>query len=86
VSYVLIGELVLLVLLSIPLGFVTGYMLSLYMAVSMQSELFRIPVLVTAQTYGFAALAMLASTLVSALIVQRRIGRLDLIGVLKTRE
>ncbi len=86
VSYVLVGELVLLVLLSIPLGFVTGYMLSLYMAVSMQSELFRIPVLVTAPTYGFAGLAMLASTLVSALIVQRRIGRLDLIGVLKTRE
>jgi hypothetical protein len=29
---------------------------------------------------------MLASTLVSALIVQRRIAHLDLIGVLKTRE
>jgi putative ABC transport system permease protein len=86
VSYVLVGELVLLVLLSIPLGFATGYMLSLYMATSMQSELFRIPVLVTARTYGFAGLAMLASTLVSALIVQRRIAHLDLIGVLKTRE
>jgi len=86
VSYVLVGELVLLVLLSIPLGFAAGYMLSLYMATSMQSELFRIPVLVTARTYGFAGLSMLASTLVSALIVQRRIGHLDLIGVLKTRE
>jgi putative ABC transport system permease protein len=86
VSYVLIGELVLLVLISIPIGFLTGYGLSLYMAVSMQSELFRVPVLVTPATYGFAALAMLASTLVSAIIVQRRIGRLDLIGVLKTRE
>ncbi|MBK6726412.1 MAG: ABC transporter permease [Xanthomonadales bacterium] len=86
VAYVLIGELAVLVLLSIPLGFLTGYMLSVYMATSMQSELFRIPVLISAETYGFAALAMLGSTVLSAWIVQRRVAHLDLIGVLKTRE
>ena len=35
---------------------------------------------------SFVMLTMLASTLLSAVLVRRRIAQLDLIGVLKTRE
>jgi len=86
VGYILLGELALLVLVAIPLGFVVGKALCAYFALNLQSDLYRIPVYVSAATYAFAGITMLVSTLLSALIVRRRIARLDLIEVLKTRE
>jgi putative ABC transport system permease protein len=56
------------------------------MATGFESDLFRVPVTLRSSTYAFAAVTMAASTLLSALIVRRRIRGLDLIGVLKTRE
>ena len=50
------------------------------------SEMFRIPLVVGPDTYAGAALTIVAATLVSALIVRRRLDRLDLVEVLKTRE
>jgi putative ABC transport system permease protein len=86
VAYILLGELVFLVLVSLPLGFAAGYMLCALMATGLQSDLFRVPVHVTARTYAFAAIVVAVSTLLSMIIVRRRIQRLDLIEVLKTRE
>jgi putative ABC transport system permease protein len=86
VSYILLGELALLVLVAIPLGFVAGWGLCAYFATNLASDLLRIPVYVSAPTYAFAGVTMVVSTLVSAAIVRRRIGKLDLIEVLKTRE
>lgn len=86
VSRILFGEIGLLVAVSIPLGFVAGWALSWVMATGFESDLFRVPVTLRPATYAFAAVAMVASTLLSALIVRRRIRGLDLIGVLKTRE
>jgi putative ABC transport system permease protein len=86
VSWILLGELGLLVAVSIPLGFAAGWAICAYMAGQLQSELYRVPVHVSAATYTFAGLAMVASTIVSAVVVRRRIDRLDLVGVLKTRE
>jgi putative ABC transport system permease protein len=37
-------------------------------------------------TFGSAALVALTATLISAALVRRRLDRLDLIAVLKTRE
>jgi putative ABC transport system permease protein len=45
-----------------------------------------IPVIVAPRTYAYATLAILGAGIASALIVRRRIDRLDLVGVLKTRE
>lgn len=86
VAYILLGELVLLVLVSLPLGFGAGYMLCILMATGLQSDLFRVPVHITSQTYAFAAITVAISTLLSIAIVRRRINRLDLVEVLKTRE
>ena len=86
VSRILLGELGLTVAVSIPLGFAAGWGLSWIMATGFESDLFRVPVTLRMATYAFAAATMLASTAVSAGIVRRRIARLDLIGVLKTRE
>ncbi len=86
VSRILLGELGLLVALSIPLGFVAGWLLCQIMASGFESDLFRVPVSLRTATFAFAAVTMILSTVLSALIVRRRIGRLDLVGVLKTRE
>ena len=56
------------------------------MVQGLQTELFRIPLVIEASTYGTAMIIALLATLVSAAIVRRRLDGLDLIGVLKTRE
>ncbi|NNK07835.1 MAG: hypothetical protein HKP46_05575, partial [Myxococcales bacterium] len=49
-------------------------------------EIFRIPFIISDQTYAFSVAVVLASGVASALLVRRKLDRLDLIGVLKTRE
>ncbi len=86
VSYILLGELVLLMTVSLPLGCVLGYGLAAIMAEGLQTDLYRIPLVVSRSTYGTAMLVVICATAVSCLIVGRRIKNLDLISVLKTRE
>ena len=49
-------------------------------------ELFRWQVVVEPGTYAVAAGTAIVAALASALLVRRRLDRLDLIGVLKSRE
>lgn len=86
VSTFLLGELAIEVALGIPLGLWLGYWLAKFLTGAMQSETFRIPVVITSKTYVLASVAIIVSALVSALLVRRRIDHLDLVGVLKTRE
>lgn len=86
VSALLLGQLGLLVAISLPFGFAAGWSLCWVMVQGFQSELFRIPIRLTTATYAFAGLMVLGASVVSALLVHRRIARLDLIAVLKTRE
>jgi putative ABC transport system permease protein len=86
VSYILLGELAILVLLSIPLGLAAGYLLCWFFAVSLDSDLYRIPVHISTSTFVFAVVTTVLSAAASALLVRRRVERLDLVEVLKTRE
>jgi putative ABC transport system permease protein len=86
VSTFLLGELAIEVAVGIPLGLWLGYGLGLFLTDQMHSDTFRIPVIIEPKTYVLATVAILASGLLSALIVRRRIDGLDLVGALKTRE
>ena len=86
VSVLLLGELALELAVAIPLGFLGGYHLADLMLTLMSSESFRIPPVILPRTYAYAGLTMLGAGLLSAWLVQRRLARLDLIAVLKTRE
>ena len=86
IGHILLGELFMLVAASIPLGCAAGWALCWIMVRNLQSDLFRVPLVLLPSTFAFAILTMAGSTLVSALIVRRRIARLDLVAVLKTRE
>ncbi|QQR91284.1 MAG: ABC transporter permease [Myxococcales bacterium] len=86
VASVLIGELVVHVTLAIIPGVLFGLWLSKLIADAVDPENFRLPVIVSAQTYAFSVGIVILSALLSAWLVRRRVNNLDLIGVLKTRE
>ena len=86
VTYILLGELALLIVAALPIGCVLGYWLGWGMSRAMETKLFRVPFVVTPATYGIAMTITLVSAGLSALAVAWRIHRLDLIAVLKTRE
>ncbi len=86
ISYILLGELALLTLIAIPLGWGVGYLLCGAIANNLQSELYRVPTIINTSTYAFATTVVLISALLSGLMVRRQLDRLDLIGVLKTKE
>jgi putative ABC transport system permease protein len=86
ISYILLGELGVLTLAAIPLGFLIGRGLCAYIASSIESDLYRVPLILEPSTYAFAAVVVLVSAVVSGLIIRRKLDRLDLVAVLKTRE
>ncbi len=86
ISYILLGELAVLTLIALPLGVCAGWALCWLISHNLQNDLYRIPLIIAPATYAFAATVVLAATMVSGLIVRRQLDRLDLIGVLKTRE
>jgi putative ABC transport system permease protein len=85
-AYILLGELAILVLAALPFGCVFGYGLAFFVGRAMETEIMRIPFIVSSATYGTAAVAVLIAAALSAIAVAWRVVRLDLIRVLKTRE
>ncbi|MDH3659927.1 MAG: ABC transporter permease [Alphaproteobacteria bacterium] len=86
ISYVLLGQLGFLLALALPLGCLIGWGLVWLVISAFETELYRIPLVIERSTFGMAVLIVLISALVSAALIRRRLDRLDLIAVLKTRE
>jgi putative ABC transport system permease protein len=86
IASVLLGELSIQVLLSIPLGMAFGRWLAEAVMGTVDPERYRLPAAVAPETYAFALLVVIASAIVSALLVRHKVYGLDLIAVLKTRE
>jgi putative ABC transport system permease protein len=86
VGYILLGEIGILTLLAIPVGFLFGHALSGYLVLAFSSDLYRIPLIVAPATYALAASIVLVSFAITGVLVWRKLARLDLIEVLKTRE
>lgn len=86
IAYILLGEMALLTLAAIPAGFLIGRALCAQMIQGLQTDLFRIPLIVEPRSYSFAAIVVLASGVFSALAIKRKLDCLDLVAVLKTKE
>jgi len=86
VSALLLGELAIGIAIALPLGMALGWALVHGIAGALQSDQFFFPVVIQPRTYAWAAIAVLAAGVASALIVRRRIDRLDMVAALKTRE
>jgi putative ABC transport system permease protein len=86
VSTLLLGEMALTLALALPLGMLLGWGLVHALAAALASDQFQFPVVIQPRTYAWAALCVAAAAAGSALVVRRRIDRLDMVAALKTRE
>ncbi|MEZ6043638.1 MAG: ABC transporter permease [Planctomycetaceae bacterium] len=86
VSGILLGELAVLTVIAIPLGLMIGHILAWLTCQALQTEMYRIPFIISRFTYLFASVVVLLATIVSSLLVRRRIDQLDMVEVLKSRE
>ena len=86
VGRMLLGEQSLLTLAAIPLGCLLGYGLAALLSELLSQELFRIPLVVSTRTFLLSIAVVLLSAAASGFIVWRKVQKLDLIQVLKTRE
>jgi putative ABC transport system permease protein len=86
ISSILLGELALLTLVGTPLGLVMGTGFAAVIMTALETELYRFPVVISPATYALSAVVTLAAAAISGFLVRRRLDRLDLVQVLKSRE
>lgn len=86
VSYVLLAEIGALLLIALPAGALFGLGLSRWLMTQFQTDLFTFPYVTDSAAYGRSALFVAAAVIGAALAVRRSVDRLDLVGVLKSRE
>jgi putative ABC transport system permease protein len=86
VSAILLGEQAIVTALAIPAGCAIGLGACALVSALYDTDLMRMPLVVEPRSYLFAALTVAAATLLSGLVVVRRIRLMDLVSVLKTRE
>lgn len=86
VARLLLGEQLLILTIATPVGLAIGYGLCAWLAHLMDTELFRVPVVIYPASYAATCGMLALSAALSAAIVLRGIWRLDLVSALKTRE
>jgi putative ABC transport system permease protein len=73
-------------MVAIPVGLAIGYGLCALLSVQFQSDLYRVPLYLGIDVYAFAALVVIVSSIVSAVMIWRNLAHLDMVAVLKTKE
>ena len=86
IGRILLGEQGLVTLTALPAGFALGFALSALLSRFFSRELFRLPLVVNAGTYAFAASVIIVAAFLSGLVVAERLRHMDLTEVLKSRE
>jgi putative ABC transport system permease protein len=86
VSGVLLGEMAIGIAIALPLGMWLGNGLVHLIVELLRSDQFFFPVAIQPRTYAWAGLAVFVAGVASALVVRRRIDRLEMVAALKTRE
>lgn len=86
VYWILVLELAIVSLLAQPVGWGAGYLLAWITKLGMDEDLMRVPLVLEPRSFATASAIVLAAAALSSYLVRRRIGRLDLVAVMKTRE
>ncbi|HEX6279513.1 MAG TPA: FtsX-like permease family protein [Pyrinomonadaceae bacterium] len=86
IGRILIGEQAVLTVLAVPIGYIVGIALAFLITRVIDAEIVRLPLVLSSRTFVFSAAIVILAAFVSALLVSRRLRRMDLISVLKTRE
>jgi putative ABC transport system permease protein len=83
---ILLLELAILTLIAQPPGWAIGYALAWIMKNNLAGELMRVRLVVEHSTYVTASAIVVMAAVASAAVIRRRIAKLDLVAVLKTRD
>jgi putative ABC transport system permease protein len=86
VAFVLLGEQALLVLLALPLGIWAGIELWRFLIGKFSTDIFTIPFFIDPRVPAQGVLVVVVAAAGTALLIRRRVDRLDLVRSLKTRE
>lgn len=86
VDSMLLGEQAVLVAASLPCAFAIAWGLTWLIAIRFESTLFRLPVVIDGWSFVIGVGVVVVSAALSAVLIVRRVARLDLVAVLKTRE
>jgi putative ABC transport system permease protein len=86
VSRILFSEFIIEASLGIPLGLVLSQTIVDLITYFHANESFQIPPVIGARTFAASAAVIVVAAVASAYVVKRRIDRLDLVAVLKTRD
>jgi putative ABC transport system permease protein len=86
ISLILLGELAAVTVAALPLGALIGLGIGDLIMGVFNNEVSRLSFTVAPATIAWSFLIVIVAAIVSGLVVRRRLDRLDLVGVLKTRE
>jgi putative ABC transport system permease protein len=86
VGAMLLGEQGLLTAAAVPVGWALGWLFAAYLVRAFETEQYRVPLVTRSITYAFASVVVITASTVAGALMYRRVARLDLIAVLKTRE
>ncbi|MHC4952851.1 MAG: ABC transporter permease [Planctomycetota bacterium] len=88
VGAILLGEVALLVAVAIPLGLLLGRALAAILVSSpgYDTEQFRLPLVISPATYATAALTVIVAAIISGWSAWRKLDRVDIVEVLKSRD
>jgi putative ABC transport system permease protein len=86
VAELLLSEQAVLTVVAIPLGCALGYAVCLAIAPLYETEVYRMPVIVSGVTYAFATIVVLVTAICSAFLLRYQVDRLDIISVLKATD
>jgi putative ABC transport system permease protein len=85
-SYVLLAEIGALLLVALPLGALLGRWLSQWLMSQFATDMFTFPYITSPEAYAWPALFVAVAVMGAVLFVRRGVDRLDLVGVLKSRD
>jgi putative ABC transport system permease protein len=86
ISLILLGELAVVTVAALPVGALIGLVVGDLIMEIFNNEVYRLTFTVSAATLAWSFLIVIIAAVGSGLVVRRRLDRLDLVGVLKTRE
>jgi len=86
VAGMLLGEQGAIILVALPVGIVIGAAFSYGLARGFENERFHFPYVLALHSQLFAVGIVVVAAVLAGLVVRRRIGRLDMVAALRTRE
>ena len=86
ITYILLGELALILFASFPIGCLFGYFMSLAVSPMLTTDLYNFPLVIDKSTYSISVLVVIFSSIICWINLRNKLIDLDLVSTLKVRD